>query len=97
MASITIRIRSDEDRESIEHLKKVTRDRTAAKALMRAARLYPDAREELRRAQDRLAAVQADLERLQSALADWQRAHDLERSARRRLEDLSPVLARSPR
>ena len=59
-----------------------------AKALWRAARLYPDAREELRQTRDQLAAVQSELENLQAALADWQRARDVERSAWTRLEEL---------
>ena len=69
MTAITIRIRDDDDRETIERLKATTRNRTAAKALMHAARLYPDAREELRRTLDRRASAQSEqLERLQSAL-----------------------------
>ena len=94
MTAITIRLRDHEDRETIERLKAVTKDRTAAKALMRAARSYPEAREELRRTLDRLACVQSDIERLHSALEDWQRARDLERSAWKRLEDIGGLRVR---
>ena len=88
MTAITIRIRDDEDRETIKRLKAVTKDRTAAKALMRAAQLYPDAREELRRTLEQLTNARNDLERQQSALADWQHTRDLERAAWNRLENI---------
>ena len=88
MTAITIRVREDEDRQVIERAKDATRERTAAKALMQAARLYPDTLDELRRTRVQLAGVHSELVRLQSVIGDWQRARELERTSRRRLEDI---------
>ena len=88
MTAITIRLRDENDRQTIEAAKVATHQTTAAKALMRAARLYPEERTKLRAAELRISALQNDLKRLQSAIRDWQTARATERETAARLDDI---------
>ena len=87
--AITIRLRDDDDHQVIERAKAATYERTAAKALMRAARLYPDTRDDLQRTRERLAEARKELAEIRKAFAQWEDARHAETRARAALMGLS--------
>ena len=60
MPSLTIRIRTPEDEAAIEALKAATRERTAAGALMRAARTWSALMTDRAQLRQQLAALRAE-------------------------------------
>lgn len=88
MPSITVRLRRAVDEEIVRAAKIATHEVTATKALLRAAQLYPDTARKLEAAHLRIDALHRDLERLTSAVLDWQKARGLEQTAAARLEEI---------
>lgn len=76
MTALSIRLRSDEERETIATLKRATHQGTASGALMRAAAEWPRLVEELRAARRRIARLEAALDEVLHAAAEVERAKE---------------------
>lgn len=85
MTAISIRLRDDADRAIVEGAKRATGERTAAKALMRSARDYPEMVTELRRLREELSAARERVREARALVEDWDRAQARESAARRAL------------
>lgn len=88
-SSLSIRIRDQADAAAVEKLKTITGAATASKALMLAARRFPEERERRLEAERQLETVRRDLEALRAAVRTWTRAQDEAREAAARLASIA--------
>ena len=85
-STLTLRLRDDDERRILDDLKRATRERTAAKALLRAAREYPELRAELAAARQDLANARAELRTIRDAHRHWRTTLAAQVSARDALD-----------
>ena len=71
MTALTVRLRTDAERDAVAHLKATTGDATASRAILRSVREYPDLVEQLREERRTTASLRSALRAV--AVAD----HDL--------------------